>query len=199
MAYSNFTIPKINKSFDITIDATTDLYSDIPETQIRPAFMERLDDEMALGLEASTEKARSEFIIAPILSELRRMTGKNIGLLSGVEFNVDESIGLNGVCDYIIQRSNQQIYVLAPILMVVEAKNEDMRQGYAQCIVEMLAAQSFNEQEGTVREKMYGAVTIGERWKFLELEGKIVRIDSEDYYIQSIGKIMGILLFMTKA
>jgi hypothetical protein len=32
-------------------------------------------------------------------------------------------------------------------------------------VVKMLAAQRFNEREGTVMERLYGVVTIGERWR----------------------------------
>jgi hypothetical protein len=134
--------------------------------------------------------------IAPILIEMWKLTGHQIGFFSGVDFTVDASRGLAGVCDYIITRSPQQLYVTVPVILVVEAKNEDMRRGYAQCIAEMLAAQRFNETEGTPSDKLYGAVTIGEHWKFLELEQSTVRIDHADYYINDLAKILGILLHM---
>ena len=34
----------------------------------------------------------------------------------------------------------------APVVVVVEAKNENMKQGIIQCIAEMVAAQQFNQQ-----------------------------------------------------
>ena len=61
--------------------------------------------------------------------------------------------------------------------MLVEATNEEMKRGYAQCVAEMLAAQAFNTRENEAIEKVYGAVTIGELWKFLELTGTTLRID----------------------
>ncbi len=60
----------------------------------------------------------------------------------------------------------------------------------------MLAAQTFNARDGIESDKIYGAVTIGERWKFLELEGTTVRIDAGDYYIKDVAKILGILLHL---
>jgi len=78
--------------------------------------------------------------------------------------------------------------------MLVEAKNEDMKRGYGQCIAEMLAAQRFKEQEGKPFAKIYGAVTIGNIWKFIELENKTARTDSEDYSLKNFGKVIGILL-----
>ena len=194
MAYNEFTLQQLIKQFGITIDTTVDLYSHLSEVPLSPTFLERLDDESSLALEISTEKARSEFIIAPILSETRRMSGHRFGLLSGVEFTVDASAGLTGFCDYILTHSRQQLFVESPVLMLVEAKNEDMKRGYGQCIAEMVAAQRFNEQEGKPLAKIYGAVTIGNIWKFIELENKTARIDSEDYSLENVGKVIGILL-----
>ena len=58
----------------------------------------------------------------------------------------------------------------------------------------MVAAQIFNEREGTSLETIYGAVTTGSEWKFLQLEQKAVTIDSRLYYLAEIEKILGILL-----
>jgi len=141
MAYSDFTISVLSQQFSLTIDETSDLFTDVPEAALRSEFQARLDIMVPLALTTSTEKARSEFIIAPILFELWLLHNREIGLLSGVEFNIDEAQGLKGVCDYIITRSPEQLFVKAPVLMVAEAKNEDMKRGYAQCMAEMIAAQ----------------------------------------------------------
>lgn len=198
MAYANFKIGTLTRQFSLTIAEATDLFADVPTAVLRPDFQAQLTRIGPLALRVSTEKARSEFLIAPILAELWLLNDQQIGVLSGVEFDVDESQGLNGFCDYIITRSPELIFVRAPILMMVEAKNEDMKKGYAQCIAEMIAAQRFNAQENSPTEKMYGVVTIGEKWKFMELEGTTVRIDSRDYYIEHLDKILGILLHLTR-
>jgi hypothetical protein len=197
MAYSDFTLPALSQQFNLTIDETTDLFTDVPEAILRPLFQAQLDIMVPLALTTSTEKARSEFIIAPILLELWLLHNRQIGLLSGVEFNIDEAAGLKGVCDYIITRSPEQLFVKAPVLMVAEAKNEDMKKGYAQCMAEMIAAQRFNEREGTPQTPLYGVVTIGELWRFMELEGSVVRLDLRSYHIDRLPKIMGILLHLT--
>jgi hypothetical protein len=59
-----------------------------------------LRENVALALNIHTEKARSEMIIAPMLIEVRKILNRQISLFSGVEFNVDASLGLTGVCDY---------------------------------------------------------------------------------------------------
>jgi hypothetical protein len=197
MAYADFNLSELTKRFHLTIDENTDLFANVPEASLRPEFQNQLDKTAALALKVSTEKARSEFIIAPILAELWLLTNQQLGLFSGVDFTIDPAQGLAGVCDYIITRSPQQLFIQAPVLMLVEAKNEDMKRGYAQCIAEMIAAQTFNAREGVEGDMVYGAVTIGERWKFLELTGTAVRIDAADYYIEHLAKIMGILLHLT--
>lgn len=197
MAYSDFTLSEMTHRFLLSIDEKSDLFSSVPEIALRPEFMSVLEELVPLALSVSTEKARSELIIAPILLELWRITGQSIGFFSGIEFSVDKEEGLTGICDFILTRSSRQLYVEAPVFMLTEAKNEDMKRGYAQCIAEMIAAQRFNAREGYGKDKVYGAVTIGERWKFLELEGAVARIDSEDYYLEHIHKIMGILLHLT--
>lgn len=196
MAYNEFTLSGLTKQFGLMIDETTDLYPHVPDVPLDAAFASRLEGGVRLALAVSTEKARSEFIIAPVLAEARLMAGQRIGLFSGVDFSVDPARGLVGVCDYIITGSPEQLFVQAPALMLVEAKNEDMKRGYAQCMAEMLAAQAFNEREGVERDKIYGAVTTGDRWRFLELEGLTVRIDVRDYYIERPGRILGILLHL---
>ena len=127
MAYSEFTLSGLTRQFNLKIDETTDIFAKILETSLRPEFQARLDMMLPLALTTSTEKSRSEFIIAPVLLELWLLKNRQIGLLSGVEFTIDEAEGLNGVCDYIITRSPEQLFVKAPVLMVVEAKNEDMK------------------------------------------------------------------------
>jgi hypothetical protein len=197
MSYANFTLSELKKKFGLEIDERTDLFSDTPEATLRPGFQERINEALPLAATA-TEKARSEFLIAPVLLELWLLNDRKIGVLSGVDFNIDESLGLAGVCDYIITRSTEQLFVQAPLLMMVEAKSEVLKRGYAQCIAEMVAARTFNEREGSPIEPIHGVVTIGEMWRFIALDGNVVRIDARSYHIERLAKIMGILLALTR-
>lgn len=197
MAYSTFTLSQMSQQFHLRIDEKNELFRSVPEVTLRPEFQALLNELAPLALAVASEKARSELIIAPVLLEVWRMTGQQIGFFSGVNFDVDKSQGLDGFCDYILTRTPRQLFVEAPVLMLVEAKNEDMKSGYGQCLAEMLAAQRFNALTGHADDQVYGAVTTGERWKFLELEGATARIDFDDYYLDHIGKIVGILLHLT--
>jgi hypothetical protein len=89
--------------------------------------------------------------------------------------------------------------ISAPVVAIVEAKNEDIKSGLGQCIAEMIAAQLFNEQENNDIKTIYGIVTSGEIWKFLQISEQTVVIDLTDYYITNIDKILGILLQLIPA
>src|ERR1051326_6856414 len=167
MAYSDFTLSGLTKQFNLTLDETTDLYSGVPEISVSDLLRTILEDNVPLALAVATEKARSEFIIAPVLTDLRRMLNRRVSLFSGVEFTVDPAAGLAGVCDFIVSRAPEQLFIRAPILMLAEAKNDDMKRGYAQCIAEMIAAQQFNAREGEEVKAIHGVVTTGNIWRFL--------------------------------
>jgi hypothetical protein len=196
MAYWNFTWPKVTKQFQLVIDEQHDLFATIPEVTPGEHLRATLAENVSLALAISTEKARSELIIAPVLVEVRKLVDRRIGLFSGVDFTVDVAQGLNGVCDFLISASPEQLFIRAPVVAIVEAKNENIKAGLAQCTAEMVAVQLFNTREETGVTTVFGAVTTGNNWKFLSLQGTTVLIDRADYYIDRVGKILGILLHM---
>jgi len=123
---------------------------------------------------------------------------QQISFFSGVEFNVDPDRGLRGVCDFLLSLSAEQFAVEAPVVTVVEAKNENIRLGVNQCIAEMVAAQTFNRAKGNAIETVYGTVTTGSTWLFLRLTDTTVSIDRSEYYIREADRIVGILLSMLR-
>lgn len=193
MAYSDFSLTKFKKTFNITIKEEADLFATVEPIEISEKLTNTLEETTELALAINTEKARSEMIITPILLEVRRKANYQISLFSGTDFNVDIERGLNGYCDFVISRSREQLTINAPVLIIVEAKNENIKGGLGQCAAAMLAAQLFNEQEGNEIKTIYGAVTTGDIWKFLKLEGTDIFIDLNNYYIQELNKILGIL------
>jgi hypothetical protein len=125
-----------------------------------------------------------------VLLEVRRQAKGQVSLFSGTEFNVEETKGLVGYCEYILSRSKEQLTINAPVILITEAKNENIKAGLGQCIAGMVAAQQFNQQEGQAIDTIYGAVTTGEIWKFLKLIGTTASIDLTDYYISpNLNKI----------
>jgi hypothetical protein len=152
---------------------------------------------LPLALAVSTEKARSEWIISPILVEVRQQSTHALSLFSGTDFTVEASEGLSGFCDFILTRSEEQNAITAPVLMIVEAKNENMKAGLGQCLASMVAAQRFNEREGNALDVVYGAVTTGTTWRFLRMQGSNVEIDRVEHYVENIARILGIFQEVT--
>jgi len=196
MAYSDFTLSEIKEQFQIALEAETNLFAETPAVAISDFLREILAENIPLALAIHTEKARSEMIVTPILIEVRKLLDRRISLFSGVEFNVDKEQGLNGVCDYLISLSKEQLYVSAPVVALVEAKNDNLKSGLAQCAAEMIAARIFNEQKQNPIEIIYGVVTTGSNWRFLKLVENRLYIDIQEYYLEQLGVIVGILLKM---
>jgi hypothetical protein len=194
MVYSDFSLDRVKNDFGLTLDESRNLF--VTTTSVAPSeiLINILNDYVPLAIAISTEKARSEFLIAPILAEVRRLLNKQVSLFSGKDFTVDPARGLQGFCDYLISGSQEQLFISAPVVTIFEAKKEDIIGGLGQCGAAMVAAQYFNQNQGSEVDRIYGAVTTGTNWKFLILEGTTLYIDPTEYYINQVDKILGILL-----
>jgi hypothetical protein len=196
MAYNKFTINQIRKQFEIQIIESPNLFANVSPVVPSEILRNLLKSYVPLAEAIGTEKAKSEFIVAPILAELRELADQKISLFSGLEFNIDESQGLTGRCDYIISSSPLQFSLTAPVLMMVEAKNDNINEGLGQCMAEMIAAQKFNLQEENEAKPVFGCVTTGSAWRFLKLEAKQIWIDDKQYFIESPEFVFGILNYI---
>jgi hypothetical protein len=92
----------------------------------------------------------------------------------------------------VLSRSEEQLELVAPIVVVVEAKGENIPAGVPQCMAEMIAARQFNEQRGSNVPYVFGCVTTGTVWKYLKYHQQEIWVDVDDYYIRELDKILGI-------
>ena len=127
MSYSEFTFQSLRDILALHLRQDASLFAHIEAVAVSEYLQTTLQENVALALNINTEKARSEMIIAPMLIEVRKILHRQISLFSGVEFQVDAALGLTGVCDYIISKSTNQVYVSAPAVVIVEAKNENIK------------------------------------------------------------------------
>ncbi|WP_448561841.1 hypothetical protein [Trichothermofontia sp.] len=195
MSYSDFKLNQLVKDFNLILQESADWFATVPAVKPSTTLVDLLQDQVDLAVAINTEKARSELIIAPVLMEVRRQYRATVSLFSGSDFTVDPDKGLTGTCDFILSKHPEQLFIRAPVMTIVEAKNENLKSGFAQCIAAMIAAQIFNQQENNDTPIIYGAVTIGTTWRFLSIENNIVKIDLSEYYIQrDLEKILGILV-----
>jgi hypothetical protein len=193
MSYSDFTLETVKKTLNLDISSRENIFTQIAPLPASDNLQETLAYNVPFALASNTEKSRSEMIIAPILLELTKKFAQEISLFSGVEFNIEPSQGLSGSCDFLISRSPEILLINAPVIMIVEAKKENIKGGLGQCIAEMYAAKLFNEREGNEITEIYGVVTTGEIWKFLKLSGERAQIDLAEYFLNDVNKILGIL------
>ena len=192
MAFRDFTFPQVLADLGLTA-RDAELFPDQPTAAVRPDFADAITEGAAVGVGVSTEKARSEFIVAPVLLELRRMSDRSFAVFSGVEWSPDAARGLNGFCDFILTRGGSQHVLSAPFVAIAEAKNDLIRNGLGQCIAGMVGAQTANRDAGRAVPQIFGIVTTGTTWKFLRLDGACVTLDVGEYYIDNLPRLMGVL------
>lgn len=200
MSYSDFTIRKVKENFNLNLVEGSSFFPTIEPVIASPYLVEFLQESLPLAIAMGSEKARSELIISPILFEVRKILDRKISFFSGEEFTVDTNLGLNGVCDFLISKSPEQLIIESPVVVIVEAKKENLKGGLGQCMAEMVAAQKFNEMyNSSANQIVYGSVTSGNLWKFLKLEKQTVTIDLTDYVIPPVEIILGILVWMIQS
>jgi hypothetical protein len=107
---------------------------------------------------------------------------------------VDKSLGLNGVCDFLLSLSPEQLDIEAPAIIIVEAKKADLKSGLGQCMASRVAAQRFNAAKGKIILTIYGCVSNGQVWRFLQLQNVTVTIDLTDYPLPPVGEILAFLV-----
>ena len=196
MAYSNFTLDTVLEAFDLKEVDAAGIFADsepVAPSELLTAVLAR---NVPLALAVGTEKVKSELIVANVLVELREQLEHRISFFSGIEFNVDADANLTGVCDFVVSLSPRQFSLKAPIILLVEAKKDDLLVGLGQCVAEMVAAQRFNAEKGNDITCVYGSITSGIDWIFLKLEGKTLYIDMNAYQISQCDTLLGILASM---
>jgi hypothetical protein len=115
-----------------------------------PALQKRLERSLEL-IDLTTEIARREVLIAPILVEVCNQCGQKLKL----EYGVSVSNWLKGNFDYFIPAPRN--------LLVIEAKQADLAKGFVQLGAELIALDQWTDSPTTL---LYGAVTTGDAWKF---------------------------------
>lgn len=195
MPYKDFNISKVTQKFDLTLVGDNRFLPEIEPVTPNYCLLEYLQESIPLAIAMGTGKARSELIISPIIFELRKLFKKEISFFSGEEFNVDEELALTGLCDFIVSLSPEQLFIEAPVLIILEAKKENFKDVLGQCIAQMVAAQKLNAKNDESLT-VYGSITNGNIWNFLRLEEDIVTIDFTEYSISPVEELLGILVWI---
>lgn len=194
MAYSNFTLSELRRKFGLQ-QKVSRLFETV-ELNL-PSNHLKIDIEEGLQMPLTTEKAKSELIIAPIFKEIKRKNPQ-FSFFSGYSFDVDVEKQLVGRCDYILTAKTDIVELEAPVFCLVEAKNGVIEYGYGQCAAEMLAACIYNKNDGKDIEVIYGVVTNGFDWVFMKLEKSTIYIDNQRYFLNNLPLLLGVLQTIVK-
>ena len=135
-----------------------------------------------LRVDLTSEIGLREFLIAPVLVKLLEITEVEIRSEYWLEVNHQ----LRGTFDYLLENNTN--------FVVIEAKNGELKRGFTQLAVELIALDKADESEQKI---IYGAVSIGEAWRFGKLARaeKIISEDTNLFRVPTdLSELMSILV-----
>ena len=193
MNYNKFSFDRIKRRFNLN-EVQKDLFDSV--APIEPSDWLRQTMEITADLPIKTEKARTEFILMPILLELRKRTERMFTIYSGEYFNVEPREGLAGPSDIILSMGAESYSISSPVMSIVQAYKNNIDLGLGKCVAQMIAADIFNEREDNQITTIYGCVTTGEQWLFLRLEGDTIQIHPHRFFLNELTDIIGMFQSM---
>jgi hypothetical protein len=187
MGYSNFKkLSQVTKRFGLKARLMP-LFETVPPKSASDWLLQSL--EIAYKAPATTEKAKSERLVSPILMEVVQWFEQNVTLFSGEEININPSEDLAGPCDFFFGLYPLSPYIDTPIVSIAEAKDEDLEWGIGQCAAQLYAAHLLNVQEHKHLPILYGCATDGVEWQFLKFENSTFYVEPRP--ITDLPQILG--------
>ena len=192
MAFSDYkNISQVQKEFGIRYQEENFLA--VQRLEPPSHFREEFDFNQRNIDVFSSEAARTELVITPILREVYKNFHEHYSIWIQKAMIYNDK--LNGTPDYLIAtRSALGKTVLdLPLVIIVEAKKNDFEQGWGQCLAELVAAQKINDD---LHKPIYGIVTDGELWKFGKLTGTTFISNLEAYTVGNLAELFGAINFI---
>lgn len=190
--YSKFTLSQLEVRYGVSFVRGAFLagVTPLPVPEWLKTYLE-LSSDVPPALKS--EKAISEQTIAPVMLAVRDRNRQTINVFSGEMLTHQD---LSGYCDFIVTANPVSLTPEAPFIIVVEAKQQDLTSGIPQCVAEMIAARRLNAEAGLPREVLFGCVTIGSEWLFLQYRDNQVMMHSRVFYLNEVGEILGVFQWM---
>lgn len=188
MAFSDYkNLEQVQQEFQIRYqeaDFVPELWMDVPAL-----FLNEFDFNLTVMDAFSSEAARCELVIFPVIREIYKGYATKAALWVQKSFAVDGK--LNGTPDYMLSRQSDlgKTILETPLVLLVEAKRNDFEQGWGQCLAELVAADRLN----TYSRPVYGIVTDGKLWEFGRLHHQIFTKNTASYTITDLEKLFSVL------
>lgn len=189
MAYADFTLLELNEKFGLT-DTIGSLFAELPSVAAGELLTTQL--KRAFRLPLRSEKAKSELVVSPILSEMIDRNNDFFTFYSGENLPADRSRGLTGECDFFISRNTGSFAMNMPILSIIEAKRDNLEAGVDQCAAQLYGASLINQGLGHPIPVYYGCVTNAREWLFLKFQHNQYTIDNQRYQLDRLPELLGV-------
>ena len=189
LIYSQVTFQDLRDRFGLSIE-TEQFIPNVSPIRLPGWLSEYLSVNQLSPALGRSEKAVSEMLIAPVLSAVKAANADKIALFSGESLTMPGE--LSGICDFILAANPKAFLPEPPIMILVEAKRQDLYGGIPQCIAEMVAARNINERSNVAYKAIYGCVTTGNEWLFLRLSENRAISDPTTFYYPELDRILGV-------
>jgi hypothetical protein len=192
MAFTDFkSLAQVQLEYNIKYSEESFIsYIDLkPSDQFRQEFEFNLENIDVFTSEAS----RCENVIYPILREVYKSFVDQYALWSHKSITYDNK--LTGTPDYLISTKSElgKTILGLPLVVVVEAKQNNFIEGWGQCLAELIAAQKMNKNEA---QPVYGIVTDGELWQLGRLLLDVFTKEKTRIAITDLDKLFGAIGFL---
>jgi len=192
MAFTDFkSLAQVQQEYNIKYSEESFIsYIDLnPSDNFRNEFEFNLENIDVFTSEAS----RCENVIYPILREVYKSFVDKYTLWSHKSITYDHK--LTGTPDYLISTKSElgKTILGLPLVVVVEAKQNNFIEGWGQCLAELIAAQKMNQNE---TQPVYGIVTDGELWQLGRLVGDVFTKEKTRIAITDLDKLFGAIGFL---
>ncbi len=142
--------------FGYTLDRKRLELPQYSETLDRLSDLQNRIEEILPYASLSTETARRELLVSPVILDLIHYTKAEIR----IEYPIKVTEQLQGFLDYFFQGQHQ--------FLIVEAKKEDLEFGFTQLVAQMIALDQWDSDHQT--DPLIGAITTGKIWEFGRLD-----------------------------
>ncbi|MCU0542576.1 MAG: hypothetical protein MUE44_10335 [Oscillatoriaceae cyanobacterium Prado104] len=185
------TVGSVLKEFQITYAESNFIVE--TEFQVSDYFREDLEFTMREGVVNNSEFAVCENLIYPLLKEVWKRYYSGFVLWSHQSLTCDRS--LSGFPEYILAKRSAlgKVVFEQPYFLLVEAKQDDFENGWAQCLAEMVAAQRLNENS---EQEVFGIVSNGGVWQFGKLKSNSFTKNKQSYLIDDLNRLFAAINYI---
>jgi hypothetical protein len=185
------TVSSVLKEFQITYTES----NFIVETEFHGSdyFREDLEFTMREGVVDNSEFAICENLIYPVLKEVWKRYYSRFVLWSHQSLTYDQY--LSGFPEYILAKRSSlgKVVFEQPYFLLVEAKQDNFENGWAQCLAEMMAAQRLNENS---EQDVFGIVSNGGVWQLGKLKSNVFTRNQMFYTIQELDRLFAAINYV---